>query len=44
MKMEFNLAAPAAGQVVRVSAREGSAVAAGQEVLRIQSPMSQGLS
>ncbi len=36
MKMEFTVYAPCAGQVVRMACREGSAVAAGQDVVVIQ--------
>lgn len=36
MKMEFTVPAPCAGQVLRMACREGSAVAAGQDVVVIQ--------
>jgi urea carboxylase len=36
MKMEFTVSAPCAGQVLRMACREGSAVAAGQDVVVIQ--------
>jgi urea carboxylase len=35
MKMEFTVAAPCAGTVWRMACREGSAVAAGQDVVVI---------
>jgi urea carboxylase len=36
MKMEFTVAAPCAGRVLRMGCREGGAVAAGQAVAVIQ--------
>ena len=36
MKMEFTVSAPCAGRVLRMACREGSAVAAGQDVVVIQ--------